>query len=181
MRRTAEVTHGRGRSVEGNAVRIFRVVWVVPVVATALVLSGWGMAARAESLHTLRAAEASFYRVGLPFQVEWTPNPYLRPHGPASPWPVSKALLAHLAGSAVGANPVKFTEWSVLIFDQPAPALAFARLAERGSPFLVIRADNVVYVGTHLAAAIRAMAQLRLESRASIVRSRVDARPPTRS
>jgi hypothetical protein len=138
------------------------VVGVVPVVAAALVLSGCGMAARAESLHTLRAAEAAFYRAGLPFQVEWTPNPYLRPNGPPFPVPVPKPLLAHLTGSAEGASPVKFTEWIVFIFDQPARALAFARLPAL-EHVLVIRADNVVYVGTRLPPAMRAMSQLRQE------------------
>jgi hypothetical protein len=160
VRGMAGVTRGSGCSLEGNAVRILRVVGVGLVVAAALVLSGCGMAARAESLHTLRAAEAAFYRAGLPFEVEWTPNPYLRANGPPFAGLVPKALLAHLTGSAEGANPVKFTEWMVFIFDQPARALAFGRLPA-GEHVLVIRADNVVHFGTRLPAAMRAMSQLR--------------------
>jgi len=124
------------------------------------VLSGCGRAARAESVHTLRAAEAAFYRAGLPFRVEWTPNPYLRPGGPPAPVPVPKPLLAHLTGLAEGANPVKFTEWIVFIFDQPGSALAFARLPILEHT-LVTRADNVIYVGARIPAAMRAMSRLR--------------------
>ncbi len=64
-------------------------------------------------------------------------------------------------GWAEGIDSVKFQEWSVTVFDQSASALAFARLAAHGTPFLILRADNVVYVGTRLPAAERAMAQLR--------------------
>ena len=159
MRRMAVVTRGGGRS-QGSAVRVLRVVGVVPVVAVALVLVGCGTAARAGSLHTLRAAEAAFYRAGLPFQAEWTPNPYLRPHAPPSPVPMPKPLFAHLTGLAGASDPVRFTESIVFVFDGPAPALAFSGLAGR-EHFLVIRADNVVYVGARLPAAMRAMTQLR--------------------
>lgn len=161
MRRMAAVIRGTGRS-HGNAVRVLRVVGVVSVAVGALVLSGCGTGAQAERLHTLRAAEAAFYRAGLPFQGQWTPNPYLRPSGPPSPVPVPAPLLAHLTGLAEGANSVKFTEWIVFIFDHPASAIAYTRLPIL-EHVLVTSADNVVYVGARIPAAMRAMSRLRHE------------------
>jgi hypothetical protein len=141
-----------------------RRILTVFVSAVALV-AGVGATALAAGVHDLRAAEEAFYKAGLPFEVEWTPNPYLRPTlGPTSDSSlvrVPKPLLAHVTGWAEGVNAVKFQEWSVTVFNQSTSALAFARLAAHGTPFLVLRADNVVYVGTRLPAAKRAVAQLR--------------------
>jgi hypothetical protein len=123
-------------------------------------LSCCAVTARAESRHTLRSAEAAFYHAGLPFQGEWTPDPYLRPT-PTPAW-VPKRLLADVTGWAAGANAVTFKVWDVTVFDQSAPALAFSSMmAARARSSLVLRADNVVYVGARLPAAERAMAQLR--------------------
>jgi hypothetical protein len=128
-------------------------------------VAGVVAAAFAAGVHGLRSAEEAFSKAGLAFEVEWTPNPYLHPTlGPASNSSlikVPKPLLAHVNGWAEGIDSVKFQEWTVTVFDQSASALAFARLAAHGTPFLILRADNVVYVGTRLPAAERAMAQLR--------------------
>ena len=139
----------------------------IVIVAAALLPVGLGLAARAESLHSLRAAEEVFYKAGLPFQIEWRPNRYLRPGsiGPGSSDPnavVPKALLPHLTGWAEGVNTAKFTFWTVFVFDGTSAAVAYARRTVQPSKaWVVLRANNVVYVGTRFRSASRAMAHLR--------------------
>ncbi len=143
---------------------------VAVVAALSIVLSGSALAARTETRHSLRMTEAAFYRVGLPFETDWTPspaNPYLVPasqHDPRQGLPTT--LRGHLVGWAGGGSSVTFKTWSAWVFDDGPSAVSYAQWWERrckppqcnGS---LLRANNVVYFGARFAAASRAMAQLR--------------------
>jgi len=146
-------------------------VGVVVVVAAAFLLLGWVAAARGESLHSLQSAEQAFNKAGLPFEFDWKPNPYLRPSpktGGAGPGPtpagdpvtpVPRQLIGELTGWAGGVNVDTFKAWTISVFDRASAAVAYAHLAT-AHKYLVLRANNVVYVGTAFPAASRAMAQL---------------------
>jgi hypothetical protein len=140
------------------------------VAALLLAVPGSALAARAESLHSLRSAEAAFYRAQLPFQADWTPspaNPYLRPTALNDPRRgVPKTLSRHLTGWAEGVNSSTFKSWTVFVFDQGAQAASYARWWKTRCKApncngVALRANNVFYFGARFPAASRAMAQLR--------------------
>ncbi len=140
----------------------------VLAVALALGLAGPALAARAETLHSLRSVEAAFYRAGIPFSSEWVPtppNPYLVPKASAPGSSLPSAFRRHLIGWAGRVNATTFNGAQVWVFDGGAPAAEYAGWAWRHcspSPCTgrILRADNVVYVGSPLPAAARAMAAL---------------------
>jgi len=144
---------------------------VAVVVAAAVMLLASAPVVHGESLHSLQSAEQAFYKAGLPFEFDWTPNPYLRPNpktGGAAPGPTGKAdpvtpvptqLIGNLKGWAGGSNALTFKVWTISVFDRASAAAAYAHLAT-ATKFLVLRTNNTVYVGSGFPAASRAMAQL---------------------
>jgi hypothetical protein len=76
---------------------------------------------------------------------------------------VPQQRIGDLTGWAGGVNVNTVRAWAVTVFDRASAAVAYAHLATRKpvSPqYVVLRANNVVYVGTPFPAASRAMAQL---------------------
>src|SRR5262249_6849615 len=112
--------------------------------------------------HSLTATEAAFFHAGLPFQQEWRPNRYLA-RSPSDPRQyVPAPLRRDLIGWAGTTNPKTFKLWWAYVFDNAAPASSFAQAETKRARWeLVVRANNVVSAGSHLAAASRAMAALR--------------------
>ncbi len=122
----------------------------------------------AASVHqlALRQAEAAFYRAGLPFQRDWSPqsaNPYLVPQdNPKGRIPAT--FRAHLVGWADGTNSSTFRIWQVFVFDSGAEAATFTRAwckPPSCTGLVSVRSENVAYVGSRIPAALRAMAILR--------------------
>jgi len=135
------------------------------VVGLCLLAPGSALAGPAESFHSLNNVEATFYRVGLRFKGEWRPNPYLKSDlDPRSALPGS--LRRHLVGVAVGANSSTFQSWSAYVFDGSSAATTWEGVLRRTSKRpqsngIMLRAGNVVYFGSRLPRALRAMARLR--------------------
>ena len=144
------------------------------VLGVALVVATSAFAASTPRLHGLRQAEAAFYRAGLPFSTEWSPhpvnpvNPYLVPRrqndDPLYGW-VPTALRSHVIGWAGGVNNKTFATWRVFVFDRDPSAVAGANWQRRickpaSCDLVVLRADNVVYLGSRLTRAYRAMKRL---------------------
>lgn len=143
--------------------RVSVVLGVVLAVATP------AFAVSTPRLYGLRQAEAVFYRAGLPFSAEWSPrpvNPYLVPRQPNDPRQgLPAALRSHLIGWAGGSNSSTFKTWQVFVFDREPSAVAGANWWKRrckpaSCNGFVLRAENVVYFGTRLVRADRAMKQL---------------------
>ena len=135
------------------------------MVAAAALVAAPARAAPSLHRHTLRQAEAAFYRAGLPFQRDWKPgatNPYLaRQANPRAEIPAP--FRRHLIGWAGGTNSATFRSWQVFVFDTRSEAVLFGRTwcKPPSCVGLIRTADNVTYVGSPLAAASRAMARLR--------------------
>jgi hypothetical protein len=131
--------------------------------------SGETRTAGAESLHSLphRGSVPSRWSP-VPDRVDPQPVPALSLRTGILPRAVADAEGAARArdrlGLSLGANAVKYKTWTVTVFDRSRTALAFARLAAHGAPLIVLRADNVVYIGSRsLPAAAHAMTQLSRE------------------
>ena len=156
------------RSVKSRRSRLWGSVSSTSVVAAiSVTLCGTALAAHAGRLQSLRAAEAAFYRAGLPFRTEWTPNPYIVVAPGDDPRElVSPSVRRHLIGFASGGSSITFKTWSVWVFDQAPPAIFYARWSQRRCKppqcnGATLRANNVVYFGARLSAAVRAMTKLR--------------------
>jgi hypothetical protein len=130
------------------------------------------MAHLMESLHGLRSVEAAFYRAKLPFAQDWNPhplNPYLVPaQKDDARLTVPRAIRSRLVGWAGGANAKTFKVWQVFVFDSQSAAISFA-VVERAHckppdcNATVLRANNVVYFGNRMQAALQALAALHHE------------------
>jgi hypothetical protein len=133
------------------------------ILALALPCSASAAVSKAR-FHSLRAVEAAFYDAGAPFQQDWQPNRYLAPA--SSPRRELPATLGpHLIGEAGRVNSSTFKGGEVWVFDSESFAVAYEAYCRRTCvpaprSGALLRADNVVFIGTASAATSKAMAQL---------------------